>query len=240
MKVMIFGGTTEGREETAARLNAGDGVVACVTSEYARLLLPAGARVIVRAMDEEEICAAMMGEAPDEVVDATHPFAVRVSENIRRAAARAGLRVRRIARANSANSAWTGDAEWVDSPEEAARALARTRGNILLTTGSHTLCVYARALPLERVYARVLPASNVLRLCEELKLPPGHVIAMQGPFPPALNGALYDALGIRVLLSKDSGEQGGVRDKVLPALERDIHVVMIRMPKEESECAEKA
>ena len=59
---------------------------------------------------------------------------------------------------------------------------------------------------------------------------PGHVIAMQGPFTAALNAALYDMLDIRAMVSKDSGAAGGVPEKVLPALERGIHVIMIARP----------
>jgi precorrin-6x reductase len=36
---------------------------------------------------------------------------------------------------------------------------------------------------------------------------------MQGPFTPALNAALYDAWSIRAMVSKDSGEPGGVTGK---------------------------
>ena len=60
-----------------------------------------------------------------------------------------------------------------------------------------------------------------------------HIIAMQGPFSRALNAALYDQLHIRVMVSKDSGQPGGVADKVLPALERGIDVIMIERPKED-------
>ena len=60
-----------------------------------------------------------------------------------------------------------------------------------------------------------------------------HVIAMQGPFSRDFNAALYDQLRIRTMVSKDSGQPGGVADKVLPALERGIDVVMIERPKED-------
>ena len=60
-----------------------------------------------------------------------------------------------------------------------------------------------------------------------------HVIAMQGPFSRDFNAALYDQFRIRTMVSKDSGQPGGVADKVLPALERGIDVVMIERPKED-------
>lgn len=230
MKVLIFGGTTEGRMCTQRYLCAGDDVLACVTSDYAKALLPPGTRTIARAMDESEMRALIQAEQPDLVIDATHPFAVRATENILNAAR--GFPLQRIKREKGAFRQWEDDVEWVDSPEAAAGALGRTQGNILLTTGSHSMHVYADALPLERLYARVLATSRVLIACEELGMQPGHVIAMQGPFSQALNAAIYDALSIRALVSKDSGEKGGVTDKVLPALARDIHVIMIRRPEE--------
>ena len=181
----------------------------------------------------------MRSEAPDLVVDATHPFAALATKNIRLAAARLGIPLERIQRPKSRAQDWTGDVEWARDAGAAARALTRTAGNILLTTGVNTLWVYAQALDKGRLYARVLPCARSLLACEELEMPPGHVIAMQGPFTRALNAALYDMLDIRVMVSKDSGAAGGVEEKVLPALAREIHVIMIERPGEESVCAEK-
>ena len=43
MKTIIFGGTTEGREQAALALARGESVLVSVTSEYARQFLPEGA-----------------------------------------------------------------------------------------------------------------------------------------------------------------------------------------------------
>ena len=232
MKVVIFGGTLEGRTLAKARLESGDDVIACVASEYAKNLLPPGARSCVGPMNADEMAGMLMRERPDLVIDATHPYAVRVSENIRIASSQAGVRRLRHLRPGGDHEPWADAVQWVNDAEAAAEALRETKGNILLTTGSHTLGVYLDVIPRSRVYARVLPDSGVLNLCEELMLPPGHVIAMQGPFTRALNAALYDAWDIHLLVSKDSGEPGGVTDKVVPALERGIQVIMIQRPKE--------
>jgi precorrin-6x reductase len=53
----------------------------------------------------------------------------------------------------------------VPDARAAARALQGTEGNILLTTGSHTLGIYLEMLPPERLYARVLPDSGVCSAC---------------------------------------------------------------------------
>lgn len=231
MNTVLFGGTSEGRELAARMAGEGEELLVCVTSEYARALLPANVRCHVGALDAWEMRTLLKRERPERVIDATHPYAVRVTENIRMCCAELGIPLERVARL-CGESSWRDAVEWVQDAASAARALERTAGNVLLTTGSHTLRQYAACVPKERLYARVLPTSRVLALCEELGMLPGHVIAMQGPFTAAFNAALYDMLDIRAMVSKDSGEAGGVPDKVMPALERGIHVIMISRPDE--------
>ena len=230
MKVLLFAGTAEGREEAERLLSGGHDVTACVTTEYGAALLPPGARRLVGALDEEGMAALMARLSPDAVVDATHPYARQASENIRRAAERAGLPVRRVVRAEEAG-AWRRAVLEVEDAAAAAEALRGTEGNVLLTTGSHALSAYS-ALDSGRLYARVLPTHEALDACAAAGLAPSHVVAMHGPFSRALNGALYDQYGIRHLVTKDGGARGGLGDKVVPALERGVRVILIRRPEE--------
>lgn len=232
MKVYLFGGTREGRALAALHAARGDEVLVSVTSEYARALLPAGVACTARPMDEAQMEAAVRAFAPDLLIDATHPFARSAHENIAACARALGLALKRADRDSDAGSDFADRVSWADGAEEAARMLAGTRGRVLLTTGSHTARAYLDALGGERLFLRVLPASCVLREMEDLGLPPGHLIAMQGPFTEHFNAALYEMLDIRHLVSKDSGAAGGVREKVLPALARGIGVILIRRPRE--------
>jgi len=54
---------------------------------------------------------------------------------------------------------------------------------------------------------------------------------MQGPFSKELNKALYDHYGVNVMVTKESGKEGAVDEKVEAALEKGIEVIMIRRPK---------
>lgn len=227
---ILFGGTSEGRALAGEYLARGEALLVCVTSEYARALMPAGVRCRVGALDEAGMRALFERERPARVIDATHPFAVNVTENIRRCCAQLGIERVRMERPVDASDGWRECVEWVSDARAAAEALARTQGNVLLTTGSHTLGEYAARVAKERLYARVLPTARVLAQCEALGLPPGHVIAMQGPFTREFNAALYAMLDIAVVVSKDSGDAGGVTEKVLPALARGAHVIMIARP----------
>lgn len=236
-KWIIFGGTTESRLLAQREHDAGRDVLVCVTSEYARGLLDAGIPCRVGAMDEEQMLRFLKAQKPERIIDATHPYAVRVSESIRVCAARLGVPLERVRR-EEAHAAWQDAVQWVDDAQQAAEAAALTEGNVLLTTGSHTLGVYAGRMAPERLFARVLPTASSIAACESAGIPRSHIIAMQGPFSAQLNDALYAQLRIAVMVTKDSGEAGGVSEKVLPALERGIHVIAIRRPREESTCGE--
>lgn len=231
MRILLFGGTTEGREEAFRLFSSGEDVTVCVTGEYAAALLPPGLKVLTGAQDEAQMEKTMADLAPQLVVDATHPYAVLATENIRRAAGKLGIPVRRVGRPQDGGK-WQSACERVKNADEAARALRKTQGNVLLATGSHTLPVYTGAADPERLWVRVLPTAEALSLCQAAGIPSSHVIAMHGPFSAALNAALYDQLNIRVLVTKDSGRAGGVEEKVLPALERKIHVILIERPEE--------
>jgi len=190
-------------------------------------------------MNAPEIQTFLQREKPDRVIDATHPFAVAATLNIRAACEALALPYERIERSGSEDAAWADSVEWVEDTQAAIAAVQKTKGRVLLTIGSHTLPQYCAEIPPERLFVRVLPMSKVLLACEKLNLPPGHILAMQGPFCFALNAAVYDQLNINVLVTKDSGEPGGVDDKILPALQRNIQVILIRKPKEELPCAGK-
>ena len=77
----------------------------------------------------EEMTALLQGA--DLCVDATHPYAVEATRNIRAACKTAGTEYRRLLRPEGGEEGLR-----VDSPEEAARLLAGREGNILLATGA--------------------------------------------------------------------------------------------------------
>ena len=231
--ICVFGGTTEGRELVEFLSAQPCNVTACVVTDYAQSLLPASGHVTVSAkkLPAGEIAAMLLSQRFDLVVDATHPYAQSITKSIARACRETGTQYVRLLRKPSAVSP---DALYFETTEEAISFLRRTSGRILLTTGSKELSQYAAIEDFSnRVWARVLPLTSSLDACQKAGLPPAHIFAMQGPFSRDFNAALYDQLRIRTMVSKDSGQPGGVADKVLPALERGIDVVMIERPKED-------
>ena len=236
-EIVIFGGTTEGRLTAEQLLADGCDVTVAVTSEYARSLLPPRIKCRVGILNREEMRSWLRSVRPCRVIDATHPYAVNATRNIRETCQALAIPYSRVERPLEA-APWQQDVQHVPDTKAAVCAVKTTNGPVLLTTGSHTLSCYARDIDPARLWVRVLPTREALDLCMEAGIPASHIIAMQGPFTKAFNAALYDQLNIRVVVTKDSGKAGGVEEKVIPALEREIHVIMIDRPKEEeSACA---
>ena len=96
-KILLFGGTGEARALAEWMLAERIPCTVCVATEYGETLLPAGAEAHVGRMDRDEV-AALMAQDYALVVDATHPYAVEVTENIRAAAEAAGLPRLRLVR----------------------------------------------------------------------------------------------------------------------------------------------
>ena len=160
-------------------------------------------------------------------MDATHPYAQEVSENLRLACQTAGipcLVLRREA------TPLTGCRMAADI-REAAQKCRELPGPILLTTGAKELSAFCQELgEPERVFPRVLPMEESLRQCRLAGIPARQIVAMQGPFSRELNLALLRQLSIAILVTKDGGPAGGMPEKLLAAQEHGAEIVVVRRP----------
>ena len=256
--IVIFAGTTEGRTLSEALAEAGISHTICVATDYGEeILLEASnpfAHVHKGRMTAEEMTAFFRDGGYDTVVDATHPYAQIVTENIRSAAKKAGIRYLRLLRdmehtagrtdgAGNADSAGRASCEGQDclpemryfpSTAACAEALRESSGNILLTTGSKELHIYAEQEDVrERLIARVLPGAESIALCEKSGIPGKRIIAMQGPFSEEMNLALIHGFDVRILVTKMSGRTGGYGEKLSAAAKAGIPVWVVGRPSED-------
>ena len=232
MEVLLFGGTAEGRELALWLAERGWQVYLCVATDYGAQLIPQHPNIALsaRRLTEEEMEALMAGHPFACVVDATHPYAVEVTENIRSAACKTGLPYRRLVRQSDREDGCLK----AESMAQAARRLEELPGNILLTTGSKELDAFARSGLVERCYPRVLPTLDSLGRCLELGFPPKNIICMQGPFSKELNVALLKQYDIKTLVTKDTGGYGGFREKAEAAREAGAALLVVERPRNET------
>ena len=226
MRIVVFSGTTEGRDFSRAAAALGIAVTVSVATDLGAeeqgqapgITVHAG-RLLPGAMAELLQGAALC-------VDATHPYAVEATKNIRAAANAAGVEYHRLLRAASTLPAGS---VVLASAAQAAQYLAATQGNILLTTGAKELAAFA-GLDAARLYPRVLPTVA--------GIPHRNIIAMQGPFTLELNLALMQQFHIRYLVTKDGGSAGGFAEKAQAAAQSGAALVVLRRPDECGETAE--
>ena len=232
MSILLFGGTAEGHSLARRLAQAGLAVTCSVATAYGEAVLEPtpGLTVHVGRMDADQM-AAEMAKGYTCVVDATHPYADRVSENIRRAAETAGLPYYRLLRPREAAEGVL----WADSPADAARMLADLPGNVLLTTGSKDLKTFTQVPDYrDRLYVRVLPSLESLSAALDLGYPAAHILCMQGPFPEKLNAALLEAVDAKILVTKDTGKAGGFPEKAAAAQSAGAKLLVIRRPTQET------
>ena len=241
VQAVIFGGTTEGRQLADFCGQRGIRCAVCVVSSYGEELLPETewVRREIGARTAEEMAKLLGRLRPALVLDATHPYAVQASENIRLACEKTGIDCLRVVRQSEAAAGAGGEEtpriRYVRDAAEAAEALAGTRGPVFVTTGSKELEAFARLENWqERIYVRVLPDSRVLAQCEAMGFARGHVIAMQGPFSADLNAAMMQAVQAAHLVTKESGTAGGFAEKMEAAARLGIPAVVIGRPRQES------
>lgn len=229
-KLCVFAGTTEGRELAEFLAGQQVAVTACVATEYGQTLLAPSENLTVSAkrMTQEEMAALFANENFDLVVDATHPYASAVTENIFAACGETGMEYLRLQRRGGDAPE---DAVFVPDIPAAVAYLNTVEGNILLTTGSKELARFTGVTDFAgRVFARVLPMEDSLQLCREAGVQPSHILAMQGPFTKEMNTAMLRSVGAAYLVTKESGAAGGFEEKIAAAREAGAKLVVIGRP----------
>ena len=219
--LLILGGTAEARELAAELHAAGLAVTTSLAGRVARPRLPdgevriggfGGAAALARWLTEHGVTA---------VVDATHPFAERISASAVTACERAGVPLLRLERpgwAQRAGDRW----QWVDDVQAAADAIPPGR-RVLLTTGRQGLAAFAHRDDAWFLVRCVDEPQPPLPLHHELLL-------ARGPYTLENELALVDEHRIDLVVTKDSGGPH-TQAKLDAARERGLPVIVVRRPR---------
>jgi cobalt-factor III methyltransferase len=167
-------------------------------------------------------------DVPEKVIDATHPFAMEVSKNLMEF-----CRVRKIPyiRFERPEESIEGDnVYFVENVEQAAEKAKTIGKQILLTLGSKNIDPFLCEEFRGRISIRMLPDPQLIQDLLSKGVSPDRIIAIQGPFSISSNKALMVDRSIDCLVTKSSGKEGGVKDKIAAARELDISVIVIKRP----------
>ncbi len=216
--MLILGGTAEA--SGLARLLVGEDWVAPVLSLAGRTAAPVLPPIPSRIGGfggADGLAAYLRAEAIDRLIDATHPFAHRISINAEHAAAMA--QVPRLVLRRPPWRPEPGD-DWqpVPSVAVAASALGEAPRRVFLTIGRQDLLPF-RAAPHHFYLIRSVDPPDAALLPTRATILTG-----RGPFPEAAERALMEHHGIDVLVTKNSG---GADGKLRSARALGLPVIMV-------------
>ncbi|MBU3839475.1 MAG: precorrin-6A reductase [Candidatus Ruminococcus intestinipullorum] len=235
--VVIFAGTTEGRILAQDAANLGLPCIVNTATEYGGSLLSENKGICVNSerMNQTKMREFFKQKNTALVIDATHPFAVEVTQNIQSACKEQGISYIRCLRKENDDVEFSQEGVViVDSVKEAVLYLNKTDGNVLIATGSKELELYTELKNYkERCFARVLSVKESVDKAISLGFEGKHLIAMQGPFSMEMNLAVLRQIQGKYFVTKESGKTGGFEEKLLAAKEVNATLVIIGRPKEE-------
>ncbi|WP_372400024.1 cobalt-precorrin-6A reductase [Azospirillum sp. HJ39] len=222
-RLLILGGTTEATA-LAKRLASHPRIDARVSlaGRTRNPVLPPLPTRIGGFGGVEGLAAYLRDEGIGAAIDATHPFAARISANAAAACAQAGVPLRLLTR-----PAWVAGPRdrWIGVPDmdAAAQALRDLGDTVFLTIGRQEVAAF-EAMPGKRYLIRAVDPPEPMPALPRMSL-----ILDRGPFTLEGERALMRGHGVEVVVSKNSG--GRATDaKLEAARELGLPVVMVQRP----------
>lgn len=239
MKFFVLAGTSDGRYLASSLKEKGHDVLVSALTEYgAQLSSASGLQVRHGALDADGLNHILQQGRFNALIDATHPFAVKVKEVAKEACQTSRTPYIRWERLDTQSSIQAASsalrASFADDIPTAAQMASELGERILLTVGSNTLEEWIKqdSLRTKQIFIRVLPTSKILAKCEALGFKPNQIIAAQGPFSQKSNQALFEELSIDVVITKDSGKEGGTLEKAEACAALGIPLILLKRPEQ--------
>ncbi|MDE5558051.1 MAG: precorrin-6A reductase, partial [Ruminococcus sp.] len=226
-EIIIFGGTEEGRLLaefcTENRINAD----ICVTTRYGAELLPESPyiKVITGKLDENQMSKLFRKNKYHYIIDATHPYAVEATKNIKSASIGTGEYLR-LVRENS-----TIYGTIADSMKDIVKLLNQNNKTVLSTLGSKELHELTKVENFyKRIWVRVLPAENIADFCVNLGFDRNKLILEKGAFSEKQNIHHIKMSCAEIILTKESGITGGYPEKVSACKKCGTEIITLKRP----------
>jgi precorrin-6A/cobalt-precorrin-6A reductase len=237
MKILLLGGTKDSTNIIEhVKRNYDAYILTTTTTEYgARLAKESGSDdIIARPLLKDEIIDIIKKGNFDVLIDATHPFAKHITQTSASIAKELKMPYVRFERpSTNLEDMDTSHIHYVDSFDEAGKLIEDEfqKGNVLHFAGANTMEDVLKHVSVDRFYPRILKVESSIEKCENLDIDPSHIIPMKGAASLEENIELIEKYGASVMITKESGEVGGVIEKIEAANEMDVAVIMIQRPK---------
>lgn len=237
MKILLLGGTKDSINIIQhLKNNYSTYILTTTTTEYGGKLAKEGGsdEVIARPLLKDEIIEIIKNEHYDILIDATHPFASHITQTSASIACELKIPYIRFERpTTNLKNIDTSHIHYVNSFDDAGKLIDNKfkKGNVLHFAGANTMKEIVKYVSVDRFYPRILKVEKSIQKCRELNINPDHIIPMTGAATKQENIDLIEKYDASVMITKESGEIGGVIEKIQAANEKNIAIIMIKRPK---------
>ncbi len=222
--ILILGGTTEGRIAVRVADEAGKPYLYSTKGNMQEIVSRYGTQV-TGGMDEWEMTDCCLKHGVRLLVDAAHPFAVRLHATVARVSEALHLPVIRLERMYPPR---TDTIVWCDDYEDAINKLeAKGIDRLLALTGVQTIGRLKPYWEKHNCYFRILERKESVSLAEEQGFDARKLVFYHSGEPEKI---LLEQLRPDAVLTKESGLSGGFREKVEAAAELGIPVFAVKRP----------
>ncbi|MHB8858126.1 MAG: precorrin-6A reductase [Thermoleophilia bacterium] len=231
--IYLIGGTTEANRAALRIEQEGYRVVVSVATPLGESVAAAmGLTTEAGRKDAAAMAQCATGLGAEAIIDCSHPFALEASRQAKKAAAIAALPCLRYSRPPMPDASGPGSTGAtviaVESFEAAAAELKDMGSRALLTLGTRHLEPFVEAGA--EFTARVLPLPESIADCRRLGIDAADIIAAWPPFDIDFNRACLRHAGATILVTKDSGREGGIEQKGAAAAAEGAAIIFVKRP----------
>ena len=230
--ILVLGGTSDSLRICELLNQSSLKYVLSVTTNYGKELASKYAsHILLNKMTKDDMVKLIEDKSINLIIDATHPYAAEVSQNAIKASYETKTEYLRYERKSIIDEIDDPNIIKVNDINEACELANKIGRNIFLATGSKNLKYFIDNLRDKNIFVRVLPTSDVIKQCEDMGLNADNIIAMKGPFTEEMNEILYKNYNIDLIITKESGNEGGFIEKITPCQKLGISSIIITRPK---------
>ncbi len=229
--IWLIGGTQESANLAVAIAQRQIRCIVTVTTNSAKLLYPDvnGLQVWVGRLSIEQLGEFCQQQQIVAILDASHPYAVEISQIAIAASQAYHLPYLRYERPVVKVEADRG-VIYLDSFESLLAGDYLTHHRVLLTVGYGPLPMFQSWQNRATLFARLLPSTTALEVALQAGFTPDRLICLRPPISADLEAALWQNWQISMVVTKASGSAGGEDVKRTVAAQLDIPLIVIKRP----------
>ena len=227
--VLVFGGTTEGKQ-VAAWLGNTDHPFWYSTKTPVEINLPANGRYRWGALTGAALIAFCQLHRVGCIVHASHPFAEQLHATVAEASQQLRLPVLRFERQYPERMIHPLVHYAADYGEVVGQLLAAGHAPALALSGVQTIESLRRYWQQRPLFCRILPREASVALVRQIGFPLANLILGWPGAELAEEVALIQRTGAQAVITKESGESGFLSVKIAAALHAGVPIFIVRRP----------